>query len=725
VKAFIWFFFLFISGNSFSQNISCRYPDSSEILGNSQYSICDGSLVDLQVSSISIQSPIFNWYEDENLTSLVFVGDIFQLRVTGSTDFFVTVEGTNVCKSAIGKTKKVSLSVLPLPAPPILPGGTSYFSPQGVGLEITAKLDVSQSSDDFDLVFYNSYDQIIYRGEKFQISSSLPRGTYYYSVVTKNRTSGCSSEKVVFSVIVEDPNIKLENCSSASSYTIPNLNCPGCNVQNASFAVDSDVETYSQISTEKNPFNGFIGQNLIFPNLGYQGDSVKVFLSFPESNPSINDLSSISLTLMDGTRKVSKNEINLDSPLLSVKNKNGIISFSFLADLVNDSEPYGSVLVKSYSSLQKIVPLFKIHSTQIVLATPVYSLEPINICQGETALLSVQKGENTYLRWYANKEDQYEVGSGLNFQSPVLDSPGDYTYWLAVFRSNCESPVRIPITIHVFPRPLASDIKIESEKLYCEGDHLELTPEIDPSSPFFGKAVSFNWYNDPLGNNRVPTGSILNLPTIFSNQSGSLIISKSTPGDYVFYVSTTSPDACESLPAEFKKITFTVSPYPIDPEFGLDSLELCEDDSLKIIYLNDKFGSNILWFNEENSNSPLSENESLIHGATYFARSFNSNGCISSGNAPVLIQLINCQPILDLKKTAANYQSISGDSTRYLFKIENSGIKTSYNLILRDTLPYGTEFIRANGDGNYDSGIVEWRLDSLAGDQASIFILIF
>ena len=718
-----WIHLFFVPGKSFSQNVSCRYPDSSEILGNTHYSICDGSLVDLQVSSESIQSPVFNWYEDENLTSLVFVGDVFQLQVTDSKDFFVTVEGTNVCKSTREETKKISITVLPLPIAPILPEGNSYFSPQGVGLEITPKLDASQTFDDFDLVFYNSYDQIIFTGKKLQISSSLPRGTYYYSVISKNKSSGCSSEKVVFSVIVEDPNIKLENCSSASSYTIPNLNCPGCNVQNPSFAVDSDMETYSQILTEINPYNGFIGQNLIFPNLGYQGDSVKVFLSFSEPNPSIADLISISLTLMDGTRKVSKNEIYLNSPLLSVKNTNGIISFSFLADLINATDPYVSVLVKSYSSSKKIVPLFNIHSTQIVLATPVYSLEPINICQGESALLAVQKGENTYLRWYTNKDDQYEVGSGLDFQSPILNSPGDYIYWLAVFRSNCESPVRIPITIHVFPRPIALDLILESNKLYCEGDRLEFSPEIDPSSPFFGKAVSFNWYYDPLGNNGVSTSSDLNAPNIFSDERGSLVISESIHGDYVFYVSTTSPDGCESLPSEFKKITFTVSPYPLDPVFELDSVDLCEDDSPKILDLNLQFGPNLVWFSEEGSNSPLPENEALIHGATYFARSISSSGCLSAGSVPILIQLKNCLPILDLKKTAASYQSISGDSIRYLFQINNSGIKTSYDLVLRDTLLSGTVFISTDGFGTYDSGVVEWHLDSLEGGSSREFYL--
>ena len=264
----------------FSQNTDCRVADSSEIFGSANYFVCYGNIEDIKVSAESIQSPVFYWYEDKDLSSLVFVGNVFQLKVTESKDFYVAVEGVGVCKSKAERAKKITVNVIDLPVEPVLPGGTSYFSAQGVGLTVKAKLDNSQSPLDFDLVFLNSFEQEIHVGENLQISSYLSRGTYYYSVLSRSKKTGCTSKKINFSVIVEDPNIKLENCSSASSFTIPNLNCPGCNVTNPGLAIDADLATFSQVSTVRNTFNGYIGQNLLFPNLGYQGDTVKIFLSF-------------------------------------------------------------------------------------------------------------------------------------------------------------------------------------------------------------------------------------------------------------------------------------------------------------------------------------------------------------------------------------------------------------------------------------------------------------
>lgn len=263
LPGFTCFYFICIT-SIYSQETSCRYADSTEIFGNSAYSACFGNTVDLKVNSETIQSPTFYWYDDPELTSLVFVGNIFEFQVTESKEFFVAVEGLGVCKSMPEGAKKISINKIDLPVSPTLPGSSSYFSAQGIGLDIQASLSTSQSPSDFDLVFLNSYDQEIHVGGRLKISSSLPRGTYYYSVLSKSKITGCSSEKINFSVYVDDPSLEIENCSSASASIIDTWRCPGCNVINQSLAVDSNIETFSQISTIKNSFNGYVGQNVIF-----------------------------------------------------------------------------------------------------------------------------------------------------------------------------------------------------------------------------------------------------------------------------------------------------------------------------------------------------------------------------------------------------------------------------------------------------------------------------
>ncbi|MBS4041417.1 MAG: hypothetical protein KGZ81_12560 [Flavobacteriales bacterium] len=387
------------SNFSFSQDNSCRIPNSFEIQVSSNFSGCLGSNLDIRVSSESVPSPRFFWYDDPSLSSPIFIGNVLNTIIDQDKTYYILVEGTGVCRSTLENAKIVSVDALDSPNKPTLPLGDLYFSPQGVGLDISSNLADDQNGSDFEIVYFNSFNQIIKVGQTLNISSSFPRGTYKYSVASRSKASGCISDKVPFSVIVEDPNIVLENCGSASSYTIPNLNCIACNVSNPSLAVDADFSTFSQILTFANPFNGFIGQNLIFPNLGYQGDSVKVFLSFPGGFPKGGKNSSLSFSLMNGTRRVSKKEYFLTAPELTVNEQNGVYVFSFLADLIDKDEPYVSVLVKNYSTTQEVIQQINVHGASVILATPTYPKDPIKICQGESASLFVEKGENTFLRW--------------------------------------------------------------------------------------------------------------------------------------------------------------------------------------------------------------------------------------------------------------------------------------------------------------------------------------
>lgn len=111
----------------YSQDTACRYADSIEILENSSYSVCFGNTVDLKVNSETIESPTFYWYDDPELNSLVFVGNVFEFQVTESKEFFVAVEGLGVCKSLPEGAKKITINKIDLPVSPTLPGGSSYF----------------------------------------------------------------------------------------------------------------------------------------------------------------------------------------------------------------------------------------------------------------------------------------------------------------------------------------------------------------------------------------------------------------------------------------------------------------------------------------------------------------------------------------------------------------------------------------------------------------------
>lgn len=99
------------------------------------------------------------------------MGNVLEFQVTESKEFFVAAEGLNVYKSIAEEAKKITINKIDLKVSPTLPGGSSYFSAQGIRLDIQASLNTSQSPSDFDLVFLNSYGQEIHIGEKLKIYS--------------------------------------------------------------------------------------------------------------------------------------------------------------------------------------------------------------------------------------------------------------------------------------------------------------------------------------------------------------------------------------------------------------------------------------------------------------------------------------------------------------------------------------------------------------------------
>jgi len=74
-------------------------------------------------------------------------------------------------------------------------------------------------------------------------------------------------------------------------------------------------------------------------------------------------------------------------------------------------------------------------------------------------------------------------------------------------------------------------------------------------------------------------------------------------------------------------------------------------------------------------------------------------------------------------KTGSSTEAAAGEKISYQITLSNSGLGTSYDLVLTDTLPAGTSFVGAQGGGVYSSGVVSWRLDSLAGGESREFSL--
>ncbi|MBB5437997.1 hypothetical protein HDC92_001671, partial [Pedobacter sp. AK017] len=93
--------------------------------------ICIGQSAELTsnlAAGSTIVNPVFNWYSEAALTTLLHTGTIYTVNPTVSTTYYVTVKGDNSCENASGAGKAVTITVNPLPLQPTVTasGGTTF-----------------------------------------------------------------------------------------------------------------------------------------------------------------------------------------------------------------------------------------------------------------------------------------------------------------------------------------------------------------------------------------------------------------------------------------------------------------------------------------------------------------------------------------------------------------------------------------------------------------------
>jgi gliding motility-associated-like protein/uncharacterized repeat protein (TIGR01451 family) len=610
---------------------------------------------------------------------------------------------------------------------PVLPEGLSYFSSQEFGITIKADFpDDLPPSGDYEIVWFDSKGIELAITDSYTVNRELPRGLYYFSVAIRDKSDGCLSPPVDFEVTVDSITITLEDCAIAGSSNILAAFCSTCEVINPPAAVDADLSTFSEIKAVKNTFPGsFIYQELGFPIVGNRGDSVQVFLSFPGFPDALPpDLSSISITLYNGTAKVG-NEYFLNSPDVSIRKESGLYSFTVFAD-VGASVKYERVRVTNYASRPAFIATVRAHFAEMFFAIPTLPLNPIIICDGTSTRIVATPGENTFLRWYSEDVGGVELSSGSAYTTPILDTPGDYTYWIAILRSNCESSLRFPVQVSVLSLPESSDLMVSQEvnAFYCYGDDIVLKPEISAGSRFLTTGLAFEWFYDSLGLERITTSSSTNINL---SPEGVLEIKQGQPGKYRYFLGAVNQGLCKTPTSELKRIEFEIDVILPTPIFGNNNPSFCEEEKRTLADLTDVSGDfELNWYTDDTRSSLLPANTLLIDGRVYFAVSRNTNGCESIESAQVLVQLNFCAPILRLQKKPDlldPYTIIAGEELTYSIQIANDGIYSAYDLVIEDVLPSGTSYLSSIPAGTVSGTAIRWQLDSLSGGDSTFYVL--
>ncbi|WP_157243569.1 Ig-like domain-containing protein, partial [Algoriphagus resistens] len=543
--------------------------------------ICEGESTTLTASSSTVTNPVFKFYEDEALTTL-----ITNLTVTPATTttYYVTVSGDGVCENAAGDAAELTVTVNELPAVPST--SSDVIISEGFGTVLTATVDPQPAG--VEIVWYNESMVELVRGDSYN-TGVLAAGVYTYYAGTINTDTGCLSigttaVTVTVVPVTDDSDCTVANAQSNGVMPV----CAFCSVENPGNAVDGNVDTYSRLVAPVSLLEGGVWQELIFGQTGEAGDTIVVTLGTGGSLLDVGILSGLTFESYNGsTANGDGGEVDNSLVSLSLLGGDDKGQVRFIA-----GASYDRVRI-AYSALAGLLESgWQIYQAEINYPAPTAVTEDAEACQGGTAILEATPSAGTSLRWYDAPTGGTLLIEGNSYTTPALEVPGTVTYYIAVLRDGCEDPVRIPVDVTVNPAATAADITADGGTI-CAGDTFELT-------------ASSSTVTDPVFR-------------FFEDENLTMEIFDLTvnPGSTTTYYVTVSGDGvCENAAGEAAEVVVTVNPNAVDADINInETVTQCEGEDVVLAPTTDIANPTFTWYFDAAKASPITSGTTA--GVTY------------------------------------------------------------------------------------------------------------
>jgi len=255
-------------------------------------------------------------------------------------------------------------------------------------------------------------------------------------------------------------------------------------------------------------------------------------------------------------------------------------------------------------SVTRLVITVSINTTQ----KPTTSIINQVFCEIDNATVADLKATGNGILWY----DTENATTPLNLSDALIDGE-DYWATQTDASSNCESNSRLMITVTINnTQPPTTD---EVNQIFCMNDYIPNTPTIADLS--------------------INTTEILWYDTEISTTSLSLSDALIDGEDYWAATSDTTI-GCESSSRTVINVSII---NPSTPTTTQTSQTFCvvQNPTIADLIVN---GDTILWFDTEDSVSPLDNTDSLIDGEDYWAASLDvTTGCESSSKLMVTVTI--------------------------------------------------------------------------------------
>ncbi|SMD44479.1 major paralogous domain-containing protein [Aquiflexum balticum DSM 16537] len=215
-----------------------------------------------------------------------------------------------------------------------------------------------------------------------------------------------------------------------------------------------------------------------------------------------------------------------------------------------------------------------------------------------SAFVSELNATGTSIQWFSTASG----GNPLAGNLPLQDGA---SYYAEQTVDSCPSATRLAVRVRINTPQLPGG---PSQQEFCEG---ALVSELQASG------TNLIWYRNATGQETMNPNDPI-------QDGGSYFVSQRI-GD------------CESARKEIRASIISVQPAIVEGE-----QQFCESDSPTVANLF-AVGESIRWYSSATGGQPLSENERLMDGQTYYAVNVSARGCESSTRATVRVIVQPCE----------------------------------------------------------------------------------
>ncbi|MCW3462619.1 Ig-like domain-containing protein [Chitinophaga nivalis] len=621
------------AGSLKAVKVTVNNPATAPDIVLADTTICAQGTVKLTATSTTVTNPVFKWYKEASLQTLLFTGATYTTPViTAKTSYYVTVEGDNRCANIAGNAKVVTVTVLNVPVPIIKASAIS------ICVGDSAVLTVQNADNQYTYRWYNvpTGGTPIFTGTTYVVKGltasadfyveataancssatrakvSIGVGTAPVPILEANNVTVCQGGTAVLKVISSTNGITYRWYTTPTGgtpiFTGPIFTTPALNA-NTTYYVDATGDSANcgkpsaRAAAKVNVVPVPPAPVLVSATVQVcKGQNATLAVSSPQAGATYQWYN----TATGGT-------LLFTGPVYEVVAPDSTVSY-YVQALINGGCP-------SASRTKATVNVISIPATPVVAASAAF------VCQGGTVTLNiVNPVPGTTYRWYNAATGGTLLATGASYTTGPLNTSTDF--YAEASNGNCSSTARAKVSIGVGQAPTPT---LEANALtICNGT--KATFRVTSAT----NGVTYKWYNTPTGGTPIFTGPVFTSDPLTASTD--------------FYVEAVGNSGQCGDPSARVKASATVVSAPAAPQVVATALKTCAGTGITVAVKAPQAGITYEWYDQATGGNLLFTGAVynvpvVTRNTTYYVQATVGAGCTSATRTGVSVTVDPAPPI--------------------------------------------------------------------------------